>query len=75
MVYGTEVQSKQDGYFDAYQGGIFVPNADKKFINMHNYDGKADSLVAADQMINVLPNLEWVAIVVTWFATSTDAGA
>ena len=51
-----------------------MPNADKKFINMHNYDGKADSLVAVDQMINVLPNLEWVAIVVTWFATSTDAG-
>jgi len=75
MVYGTNVQSKQDGYFDAYQGGIFVPNADKKFINMHNYEGKADSLVAVDQMINVLPNLEWVAIVVTWFATSTDAGA
>ena len=75
MVYGTQVQTKQDGYFDAYQGGIFVPNADKKFINMHNYEGIADVLVAVDQMLNVLPNLEWVAFVVTWFATSTDAGA
>lgn len=26
-------------------------------------------------MQSVLPNLEWVAVVVTWFATSTDAGA
>lgn len=75
MVYGTDVQTKQDGYFDAYQGGIFVPNADKNFINMHNYEGKADALVAIDQMMDVLPNLEWVAFVVTWFATSTDAGA
>ena len=42
---------------------------------MHNYDGKADVLVAIDQLLNVLPNIEWVAVVVTWFATSTDAGS
>ncbi|PCJ29603.1 MAG: hypothetical protein COA94_00985 [Rickettsiales bacterium] len=43
-------------------------------INMHNYDGKPDMLLALDQMQNTLPNLEWVALVVTWFATSTNAG-
>lgn len=73
MVYGTNVQTKQDGYFDF--GGAFTPSGSKKYINMHNYDGKADVLVAIDQLLKVLPNLEWVAVVVTWFATSTDAGA
>jgi hypothetical protein len=73
MVYGTSVQTKQDGYFAA-GSGKFTPSADKKYINMHNYDGKADVLVALDKLQNNLPNLEWVAVVVTWFATSTDAG-
>ena len=73
MVYGTQIQTKQDGYFAG--GGVFTPSSDKQFINMHNYDGKADVLVAIDQMQGILPNLEWVALVVTWFATSTDAGA
>jgi hypothetical protein len=72
MVYGTSVQSKQDGFF---VGSEFTPSDDKDYINMHNYDGSADVLVAVDQMLNVLPNLEWVAIVVTWFATDVDAGA
>lgn len=75
FVYGTQITSKQDGYFDAWQGGAFTPSGDKKYINMHNYEGKADALVAVDQALDVLPNLEWVAIIVTWFATSTDAGA
>jgi len=71
MVYGTDVQTKQDGSF---VGGTFTPSNDKNYINMHNYDGKADVVIAVDQMLDVLPNLEWVAVVVTWFATSTDAG-
>lgn len=72
FVYGTDIHTKQDGYFPA--GGGFTPSGDKQFINMHNYDGKADSLVAIDQMQDIFPNLEWVAVVVSWFATSTDAG-
>jgi hypothetical protein len=72
FVYSTAVTSKQDGSFP---GGSFVPSGDKSFINMHNYDGKADVQVAIDQLLNVLPNIEWVAVVVTWFATSTDAGS
>ncbi len=74
FVYSTQVTTKQDGYY-AYFGGAFTPSGDKKSINMHNYDGKADVLVAIDQLLKNLPNLEWVAVVVTWFATSTDAGA
>ncbi len=71
FVYGTNIATKQDG---AFVGSTFTPSGDKNTINMHNYDGKADAVVAIDQMLNVLPNLEWVAVVVTWFATSTDAG-
>ena len=71
FVYGTEITTKQDGSF---AGGEFVPSGSKTSINMHNYEGKADVKLAIDQMLNVLPNLEWVAVVVTWFATSTDAG-
>lgn len=72
FVYGTNIATKQDG---AFIGSNFTPSGDKETINMHNYEGKADAVVAIDQMLNVLPNLEWVAVVVTWFATSTDAGA
>jgi len=72
FVYGTNIATKQDG---AFIGSNFTPSGDKDTINMHNYEGKADAVVAIDQMLNVLPNLEWVAVVVTWFATSTDAGA
>ncbi len=72
FVYGTDIQTKQDGYFPA--SGGFTPSGDKQFINMHNYEGKADVVVAIDQMQDIFPNLEWVAIVVSWFATSTDAG-
>jgi len=72
FVYGTDITTKQDG---AFVGSNFTPSGDKDTINMHNYEGKADAVVAIDQMLNVLPNLEWVAVVVTWFATSTDAGA
>jgi hypothetical protein len=74
FVYSSAVTSKQDGYF-AYFGGAFTPSGNKSYVNMHNYDGKADMLVAIDQLEKTLPNLEWVAVVVTWFATSTDAGA
>lgn len=74
FVYGTQASTKQDGYY-AYYGGAFTPSGDKKNLNMHNYEGKADVLVAIDQLVKNLPNLEWVAVVITWFATSTDAGA
>ncbi len=71
FVYGTDITTKQDG---AFPNGQFVPSGGKTLINMHNYTGKADPLVALDQLESVFPNLEWVAVVVTWFATSTDAG-
>lgn len=71
MVYGTDIQTKQNVISVANN---FMPISDKQYLNMHNYNFKADVLLALDQMQSVLPNLEWVAVVVTWFATSVDAG-
>ncbi len=71
FVYGTQITTKQDGVFI---NDVFTPSGDKDATNMHNYNTQPDCLLAIDQMMDVLPNLEWVAVVVTWFATSTDAG-
>ena len=74
FVYGTQPTTKQDGYA-AYFGGAFTPSGPKQNINMHNYEGRADALLAIDQMVKNLPNLQWVSVVITWFATSTNAGS
>jgi len=52
-------------------GGTFG----RENINMQNFQGKANVLLAIDQLQQCLPSLEWVGLVVTWFATSTDAGS
>jgi hypothetical protein len=73
FVYSCHVVQKQEGV--KIGGGVkFLPVGRKKSINMHNYEGKADVLLSVDQLLKTLPNIEWVAIVVTWFATSTNAG-
>ncbi len=70
FVYSTNVCTKQD--FIITQRGD-IPYKGKKLLNMHNYEGKADVVLAIDQMLKVLPNLKWVSIVVTWFANNSDA--
>lgn len=70
MVYSTTPHTKQDGHQTTSR---FVESGEKSYINVHNYESKADVLVALDQMQRTLPALEWVALVVTWFATDTDA--
>lgn len=73
FVYSCHVVQKQEGVKVA-GGKKFLPVGKRKSINMHNYEGKADVLLAVDQLLKTLPNIEWVALVVTWFATSTNAG-
>ena len=73
FVYSTTIMQKQEGVKVA-GGEKFIPVGKRKSINMHNYEGKSDVLLAVDQLLKTLPNIEWVAIVVTWFATSTNAG-
>jgi hypothetical protein len=43
-----------------------------KHSNMNTFYKKADCLVALDLLKEDLPNLEWVSLVVTWFADSLD---
>jgi len=68
FVYANEVH--YSGQTNEYTEGVYR----KKSLNMHNFQGKANLLVALDQMQKTLPNLEWVGLVVTWFATSINAG-
>jgi hypothetical protein len=72
FVYSPDVVNKFDVVLDV--NGIPRQTGEKKAINQHTYEGKTDVLVAIDQMIATLPNLEWVGLCVSWYATSKDAG-
>lgn len=71
FVYSTEEYFYQEGYDLA---GKFIQNSGRNSVNLHSFKGKADAEVAVEQMLETFPNLEYVALVVSWFATSTDAG-
>lgn len=73
FVYGTEIYKKQYGYYSV-KNGAWWSRGKKYPVNMHTYHNKADVLVALDQMQQTFPYLEYVALVVCWFATSSDAG-
>jgi len=70
FVYSTSVCTKQEVIKLKTKE---IPYKGRKSLNMHNYEGKADVILAIDQLLKTLPNIEWVALVVTWFATSTIA--
>ncbi len=71
FVYDTTIQTKVPG---EQVGSNFIQGDNKTKINLNNRNGKADSLVALDQMLETCPNLEWVGVVVTWFGDDLDAG-
>ncbi len=54
--------------------GNWVPVGFNTPLNQHTPDGKANVLVALDQMQETFPNLEWVGLAVNWFGTATDIG-
>lgn len=64
FVYDTTIQSRVNT----------ITNVSSAPVNVHNSSNMADLSYALDQLQGTLPNLEWVGLVVTWFATSTDAG-
>ena len=70
FVYSTIPNFKITG---KYLQGEFTETSPKESVNIHNHERRANALVALDQMQKALPNLEWVALVVTWFATSSSA--
>lgn len=82
FVYDIVEQTKTDGWYIAGISGESLPIASENFIvsgetvslNSHNYEGIANVLVALEDMVRTLPNVENVALVVNWFATSIEAG-
>jgi|CXWL01.1.fsa_nt_gi hypothetical protein len=73
FVYDTIVQEKTSGQQDA--GGNFVQGGKVSKINLNNLSNKADMLVALDNLKATLPNVEWVSVVVNWFADSLNSAS
>lgn len=71
FVYSPSIIYKQN---TEMAGAQVVPSGPQVPMNMHNFDASANVNVAIDQLKRTFPNLEWIGLVVSWFATSTDAG-
>ncbi len=71
FVYDTVVQQKLVG---EEVEGQWVQRGELTRINSHTPSGKANSLLALDQLEDTLPNVEWVGLVVNWFGTDMAAG-
>jgi hypothetical protein len=69
FVYDTQRQYKLSG---ASTGSGVAQSGYQFPLNAHTPEGKANLLVALDQMQETFPNLEWVGVVVNWFGTSMD---
>ncbi len=75
FVYDTVIQSKANG--DSISNdttNYFLQRGSGEYLNYHNHSLKSNSLLSLDQLKITLPNIKWVAPVVTWFANSLDAG-
>ena len=71
-VYDTDIQRRISVY-DA--GGVRVTEGLEKEVNRHQNSGGSDALAALDALQNTLPNVQWVSVIITWFATSLDVSA
>lgn len=69
-VYDTAVQEKTFGQQDV--AGNFVQGGKITKLNLNNLSNKADSLVALDNLKATLPNVEYVSVILNWFADSAD---
>ena len=72
FVYDTQTEYKITG--TSTSGGV-VQSGYQIPLNVHTVEGKANVLVALDQLQETFPNLEWVGVVVNWFGTSMDIGS
>jgi hypothetical protein len=69
FVYDTQTEYKLSG---ETVGGQFVQNGYQFALNQHTADGRANVMLALDQLQQTLPNLEWVGVVVNWFGTTMN---
>jgi len=72
FVYDTTSQAKVPG--SSVSGG-WVQQGNREAVNTHTAYGKANALVALDQLKQTCPNVGWVSVVVSWFGTSTTLSA
>lgn len=73
FVYSRDIVNKYDVEPDV--NGVPRQKGTARAVNLHTYEGRADVEVAVDQMIATFPNLEWVGLAVSWYATSKYASA
>lgn len=71
FVYDTQEQTK---VFGEEVVDFFTQRAITQRVNLHTPQGKANALVALDQLEETLPNVQWVGLVVNWFGDALDAG-
>jgi hypothetical protein len=72
FVYDDTIQYKIAG---EQAGGSFAQQGHRAAINYHNTQGKANAMLALDQLEATCPNVEWVGLVVTWFGDNLDAAS
>lgn len=68
FIYDTEIVKKT--YYSKEPKEIIH----EENINCHNEKNIADSLYNLEKLISNFPNLEYVSLVITWFADNLDAG-
>lgn len=69
FVYDTQVNYKISG---VQVGAGFVQQGNQVPVNMHNASGKANTMLALDQLADTCPNIGWVSVTVAWFADNMD---
>ncbi len=69
FVYDTQAEYKLTG---SSAGGSVLQSGYQVPLNLHTAEGKANVLVALDQLQETFPNLEWVGVAVNWFGTTMD---
>jgi len=74
FVYATEEISATAGSVSPAVGGTVPPAAVKSSENVHTGQGKADFLVALDQLQADCPNIESVSLVVAWLGNDLRCG-
>lgn len=69
FVYDTKIQMKV-AQEDIGDKSITYGPAQR--MNHHNYSSETDFMLSLKQLKTSLPNIEWVSVVVNWFANSLD---
>ncbi|MDN5248275.1 MAG: glycoside hydrolase TIM-barrel-like domain-containing protein [Wolbachia endosymbiont of Tyrophagus putrescentiae] len=70
FVYDTKIQKKIAQ--QKINSNQYITYGPAKRINHNNYTKKSDAVLSLDQLKDDLPNIEWVSVVVNWFADNLN---